>query len=242
MSPLAHTNTQIRVNHSYDLTYSCCHSPPSPASPFTPSYMSVGNMHLMQTTNGTAVSSDWQPHHRRLTNHTTTLACQGADSSDFHKGSSALIVYVCVPGRSRVTRGASGHRKPNICIRAKVARGLYFTHPCVCLHMDTRRHIPAPSTQERALESTRDPGVNNTAISAHLYYQHYIRIYWPLCWVEVWSRNTQKIDSLKATVISGVFLSFCLSTDLKPLLHQAWPPPIRSPIDECWECLIILYN
>lgn len=40
------------------------------------------------------------------------LACQGADSSDFHKGSNTLIVYVCVSARSEAIQGASGRTKP----------------------------------------------------------------------------------------------------------------------------------
>ena len=96
MDKHANSQAQITVNHLYSLPYSCCHSvPPSPAPPFPSSYVCVGNIHLMRTTNGTAVGSDWHLQHCGLTNHTTTLACQGADSFDFHKGSSMLIVYVC---------------------------------------------------------------------------------------------------------------------------------------------------
>lgn len=116
---------------------------------------------------------------------------------------------MCVSVRSKVTQARLAAENSNMCTQAEVARGLSFTHTCMHLHTDTRRHIPAPSAQERALESTRDPGVNSTAISTHLSYRHYIRIYWPLHWVVSRSCSVQGIDSLKLAVISGVFLSFC---------------------------------
>lgn len=103
---------QIAHNYSYALTYSSCHFF-SVCPPITPSsllHVCGKHIHLTQTTNGTAVSSDWHPHHCRLTNHIATLACQGADSSDFHKGSSTLIVYVCVC-EIQSDPGASGRRK-----------------------------------------------------------------------------------------------------------------------------------
>lgn len=190
------SRAQITRNHSYALTYSSCHFPLADTSP---SFLRVSgkHIHLTQTTNGTAVSSHWHPHHCGLTNRIAVLACQGADSSDFHKGSGALILCVCEirsdPGHVWPQKKKKERKKTtNMCTRAEVARGLPFTHARVYSCMHARRHIPAPWAQERARESTGGSGVTSAAISTHLSYQHYIRIDWPLHWVVIQSCSVQR--------------------------------------------------
>lgn len=109
------------------------------------------------------------------------LASPGTDSSDFHKGKErdyCASVCVCVSLRSDVTQSefvteqsSSPCRIPQHVRPDGGSQG-----PLVHSHMHVRRHNPAPSAQEGALESTRDPEVTSTAISTHLSNQHYIRI------------------------------------------------------------------
>lgn len=97
-------------------------------------------------------------HHQcELTNHIAVLVCQGCDSSDFHKGSGMLILRVCVCEIWKWPRARLATKKtPNMCTRAVVARGHSFTHASRYLGMQKRRHFPALSVQERALESARE--------------------------------------------------------------------------------------
>lgn len=141
------TNTHSLLHGSHAITHTLPHIVPvTPSKSDQPSpwlsYVSVGNTHLTQTTNGTAVSSDWHPHHCRLTNRIATLACQGADSSDFRKGSSTLIVYVCLQDLEW-PRARLAAENPNMCTQASVSQGpLFFTHACTYsrTHTHTQTH------------------------------------------------------------------------------------------------------